>query len=301
MTSTTVSPFCVFCGENVATATDAFVCPQCGLKACSDCFNDGSSDCPDCKVLLIDTSVSHNQTAPAQSSSSQQTTNPTSSNNTGNPPSSNNTGTPPSSNNTGNPSSFNIPVYNVDHNSWQVTGKIYSKEFGPKVIFTSLILMSILVVVGLLFLVLLYTGNISLRNVNSSSLPSVKQISTNIKNAKNNIVNMFNKSTGKRNLVGEWKGVFSNANARLHIEEQSSGGGFCGVMRKGRWLIAIDGSLTKNGEISWKETKVVKGSGWKLGNNWDTLILMVQFQAREMIAILHMDGHSEGYELNNGY
>ena len=75
--------------------------------------------------------------------------------------------------------------------------------------------------------------------------------------------------TEVQGLTGIWTGTYGllNSPARLIIKEQK-GGKWAGVLEQGEVQVAVSGSVDLSSRrVTFKETEVLKGSGWSLGDN----------------------------------
>jgi len=76
-------------------------------------------------------------------------------------------------------------------------------------------------------------------------------------------------STGGKDLKGEWVGTYGplGQQATLTIQE-SKGGRLSGILQQGGVRVAFVGSVDFSaGRVSIRETRVLSGSGWSLGEN----------------------------------
>lgn len=77
------------------------------------------------------------------------------------------------------------------------------------------------------------------------------------------------RSTNTDNLVGTWTGSYGvmNSPASLIVQEHK-GSTWSGVLEQGSVRVAFNGSIDESSrKITFKETRVVTGSGWSLGEN----------------------------------
>jgi serine/threonine protein kinase len=75
--------------------------------------------------------------------------------------------------------------------------------------------------------------------------------------------------TGEANLIGKWTGTLGLANkpARLIVNKYKDGK-FSGVLEQGAARVAFTGTIdTQSRRVTMKETQVLSGSGWSLGEN----------------------------------
>jgi serine/threonine-protein kinase len=80
-------------------------------------------------------------------------------------------------------------------------------------------------------------------------------------------------SQGGQDLKGEWTGTYGplNTPATLLIKE-SGNGKFRGTLQQGAVRVAFSGSLNASTrQLTFKETQVLSGEGWSLGENTGTL------------------------------
>jgi serine/threonine protein kinase len=75
--------------------------------------------------------------------------------------------------------------------------------------------------------------------------------------------------TSQVDLIGKWTGTYGPANspATLMVKEYTDGK-FSGVLEQGEVRVAFNGSVdTKSRRVTIKETQVLSGSGWSLGED----------------------------------
>jgi len=75
--------------------------------------------------------------------------------------------------------------------------------------------------------------------------------------------------TSQVDLIGKWTGTYGPANspATLMVKEYTDGK-FSGVLEQGAVRVAFNGSVdTKSRRVTIKETQVLSGSGWSLGED----------------------------------
>ena len=75
--------------------------------------------------------------------------------------------------------------------------------------------------------------------------------------------------TSQAGLVGKWTGTYGPANnpATLIVKEDKDGK-FSGVIEQGEVRVAFNGSVdSKSRRVTIKETQVLSGSGWSLGED----------------------------------
>jgi hypothetical protein len=75
--------------------------------------------------------------------------------------------------------------------------------------------------------------------------------------------------TSQAGLIGKWTGTYGPANspATLMIKEDKDGK-FSGVLEQGDFRVAFNGTVdTKSRRVTIKETEVLSGSGWSLGED----------------------------------
>lgn len=75
--------------------------------------------------------------------------------------------------------------------------------------------------------------------------------------------------TSQAGLIGKWTGTYGPANnpATLMIKEDKDGK-FSGVLEQGEVRVAFNGTVdTKSRRVTIKETEVLRGSGWSLGED----------------------------------
>jgi len=75
--------------------------------------------------------------------------------------------------------------------------------------------------------------------------------------------------TGQANLVGKWTGTYgpSNNAATMMINEYQDGK-FSGILEQGEVRVSFNGTIdTQSRRVAMKETQVLRGSGWSLGQD----------------------------------
>ncbi len=76
-------------------------------------------------------------------------------------------------------------------------------------------------------------------------------------------------ATGWQDLRGTWIGTYGllNRSARLSIKDHK-GSGWSGVLEQGEFRIALSGNIDASSrQVTFKETRVLSGNGWSLGEN----------------------------------
>ena len=273
MTSTKTSDFCVYCGETLADGAAMWHCSTCGLRSCAGCVGDGSDTCPDCHTPFSRGDNASTQPDAPESSASQ----PSPFGNQKNPPPEEQKQPYTAAPSPVNPNEHarvpfagtSVEVYSVDQDAWRASGRIHASSFGPIIIFWATLLTFALAVALVALAIYVPSTYAGFRRMSSAStyqsgtsIPTVSPAVPPPALGRSSMLTI-------PHLLGDWEGQFASYSGvtTLHVAEQSKSGSLYGTLVQQDKVIAIDGSATAQGKISWTETKLLRGSGWLIGKD----------------------------------